>query len=50
MVEPTDLPQEAVELPELILFPAVERVVVTLRALDLQAQQQAGGPAVASTA
>ena len=37
------LPEECIQFPELVLLPIVERMVVALRALHLQAQEQLGG-------
>ena len=36
------LPEEGVHLPELVLLPLIERVIVALRALDLQAEKHLG--------
>ena len=40
MINLARLSEEAVELPELVLLPIVERVVVALRALNLHAKEQ----------
>jgi hypothetical protein len=37
------LAEEGVHLPKLLLLPIIERVVVTLRALNLQSQENASG-------
>ncbi|MEY3456888.1 MAG: hypothetical protein RL215_45, partial [Planctomycetota bacterium] len=43
MIFLADLAEEAVEFPELVLLPFIERVIVALGALDLEAEEQAGG-------
>src|SRR5262249_48474871 len=43
LAEGPRLPEEGVELPELLLLPFVERMVVALRALHLQAQEYLRG-------
>ena len=39
------LTKERIELPELLLLPLIERMVVALRALNLQPQKDAAGAA-----
>ena len=41
MIDPSRLSQKAVDLPELVLFPLIERMVVALGALHLDAHEQA---------